>query len=85
MRLLIDDKEIPVIWENNKSVLALMEEVNKTSITIKMSMYSNNEQVGSLARQYPTSDCRTTTHYGDIVLYLKTSEYSSFFKLEMNA
>ena len=38
-------------------------------IVIPMSMYSNNEQFGSLGKIYPSSDIQTTTNNGDIVLY----------------
>jgi len=69
MKLYINDKEIPVIWEDNRSVLEIMEEVEKNDITVAMSMYSNNEQVGSLGRSFTSNNKQTTTHNGDIVLY----------------
>lgn len=69
MRLFINDTEIPVIWENNDSVKELMEEVKDGEIIVSMSMYSDNEQVGSLGRKYTSNDKQTTTHNGDIVLY----------------
>ena len=69
MKLLINEKEIPVIWENNDSVTEIMEEASKGDITVSMSMYSDNEQVGSLGKSYTRNDKQTTTHNGDIVLY----------------
>ena len=69
MKLLINEKEIPVIWENNDSVTEIMEETFKGDITVSMSMYSDNEQVGSLGKSYTRNDKQTTTHNGDIVLY----------------
>ena len=69
MKLLINETEIPVIWENNDSVIEIMEEASKGDITVSMSMYSDNEQVGSLGKSYTRNDKQTTTHNGDIVLY----------------
>ncbi len=69
MKFFINEKEIPVIWEENDSVYELMEEVNKKDIVVNMSMYGGNEQVGSLNKRYISHDKHTTTHNGDIVLY----------------
>ncbi len=69
MKLYFDDKEILVTWENNDTVRELMEEASKGTITVSMSMYSNNEQVGPLGRSYTRNDKQTTTNNGDIVLY----------------
>ena len=69
MKLLINEKEIPVIWENNDSVNEIMAEASKGDIIVSMSMYSDNEQVGSLGKSYTRNDEQTTTHNGDIVLY----------------
>lgn len=69
LRLFINDTEIPVIWEDNASVKEIMEEVSRGKITVTMSMYSDNEQVGLLGRRYTSNDKQTTTHNGDIVLY----------------
>jgi len=69
MKLLINETEIPVIWENNDSVNEIMAETTKGDITVSMSMYSDNEQVGSLGKSYTRNDEQTTTHNGDIVLY----------------
>lgn len=69
MKLYINDMEIPVIWENNDAVAELMTQVSNGEISVQMSMYSDNEQVGSLGKNYPSKDKKTTTHNGDIVLY----------------
>lgn len=69
MKLLINDLEIPVTWEENESVYEINEEVLHNDITVQMSMYGGNEQVGSLGRRYSSHDINTTTHNGDIVLY----------------
>ena len=69
MKLYFNDTEIPVIWEDNQTVQELMEEAGKGDIVVQMSMYSNNEQVGSLEKSYTKNDEQITTHSGDIVLY----------------
>ena len=48
MKLYFNDIEVPVIWENNQTVQELMEEASKGDVVVQMSMYSDNEQVGSL-------------------------------------
>ncbi len=69
MKLYFNDTEVPVIWENNQTVQELMEEAGKEDVVVQMSMYSDNEQVGSLGKNYTKNDEQTTTHSGDIVLY----------------
>ena len=69
MKMYINDKEIPVTWENNPSVSALRGDLQAGDIVVPMSMYSNNEQVGPLDKSYPSNDVQTTTNNGDIVLY----------------
>ena len=69
MKLYFNDTEIPVIWEDNQTVQELMEEAGKGDIVVQMSMYSDNEQVGSLEKSYTKNDKQLTTHNGDIVLY----------------
>ena len=69
MKLYFNDTEIPVIWEDNQTVQELMEEAGKGDIVVQMSMYSDNEQVGSLGKSYTKNDEHITTHSGDIVLY----------------
>lgn len=69
MKLYINDQKIPVIWEDNETVSELMEQAADSDITVQMSMYSDNEQVGPLGKDYTRDDKQTTTHNGDIVLY----------------
>lgn len=69
MKMYINDTEIPVMWESNSSVSALRNDLQAGDIVVSMSMYSNNEQVGSLGKTYPSNDVQTTTNNGDIVLY----------------
>ena len=69
MKLYFNDIEVPVIWENNQTVQELMEEAGKGDVVVQMSMYSDNEQVGSLGKSYTKNDEQITTHSGDIVLY----------------
>lgn len=69
MELYVGDKKVPVLWEENESVKELFDEVTKCDITVQMSMYSNNEQVGSLGKSYTSNDIQMTTYNGDIVLY----------------
>ena len=69
MKLYFNDIEVPVIWEDNQTVQELMEEAGKGDIVVCMTMYSDNEQVGSLGKSYTKNDEQITTHSGDIVLY----------------
>ncbi|MBR3382171.1 MAG: hypothetical protein IKG85_03955 [Clostridia bacterium] len=69
MSLFIDGKQVPVKWETNDSVVALTALLKDGPLVIEMSMYGGFEQVGSIGTSLPRSDARTTTEYGDIVLY----------------
>ena len=66
MKLIIDDKVVPVTWEQNASTAALQKLL---PLTIKMSPYGGFEQVGSIGQSIPSEDKQLTTQYGDIVLY----------------
>ena len=66
MRLWIDDREVPVEWEENDSVEALRALL---PLTIQMSMYGGFEQVGPIGQNLVRRDRQITTAYGDIVLY----------------
>ena len=68
LTLYIDGKEMPVTWEDNKSVNALSE-LSADGLTVQMSMYGGFEQVGSLGASLPRDDKQMSTAYGDIVLY----------------
>ena len=73
MKLYINDAEVPVSWEDNDTIAELVDQVKLGDINVSMSMYSDNEQVGSLGRNYTSNDKQTTTHNGDIVLYNENS------------
>ena len=60
---------VPVKWEDNDSVRALMELAADESLTISMSMYGGFEQVGAIGQSIVRDDVQTTTAAGDIVLY----------------
>ena len=66
MRLFINGEEVPVTWENNRSV----EELRFLSpLKIRMSMYGGFEQVGALESSITREDAQITADFGDIVLY----------------
>ena len=69
LAMLIGDKKVNVLWEDNESVSALKKLVNEKPLTINMSMYGGFEQVGSIGTNLPRNDVQTTTSPGDIVLY----------------
>ena len=73
LKMLIGNTAVAVDWEDNSSVEALKELCSKAPLEIKMSMYGGFEQVGPIGRRLPTSDTRTVTSAGDIVLILLTS------------
>ena len=66
VKLTIDGRAVPVEWEDNESVAALLQ---LAPLTIEMSMYGGFEQVGSIGRSLPRNDSRMTTSCGDVVLY----------------
>ena len=66
MKLIIDDKVVPVTWEQNASTVALQKLL---PLTIKMSPYGGFEQVGDIGQNITSADKQITTQYGDIVLY----------------
>ena len=69
LKMLIDGREVPVLWEDNESVAALRALTQDGLLTVEMSMYGGFEQVGSIGQRLPASDVQTTTSSGDIVLY----------------
>ena len=69
LHLSINDAEVAVDWEDNKSVAALTELVSSEPLTVQMPLYGGFEQVGSLGTDLPRNDSQTTTRAGDIVLY----------------
>lgn len=69
LKMKIDGQELPVVWEDNESVDALLTLASDSPVTVAMSMYGGFEQVGSLGMSIPRNDVQTTTQAGDIVLY----------------
>lgn len=67
--LYVNDRKLPVTWEDNDSVAEIISIVNNDSLTVEMSMYGGFEQVGELGRNITRNDRQMTTSYGDIVLY----------------
>lgn len=65
----IGDEAVAVEWEDNESVSALTGLLREQPLSIRMSMYGDFEQVGSLGTSLPRKDEQTTTQAGDIVLY----------------
>ena len=66
MMLLINDTEVPILWEDNESVAELRE---LSPLTIKMSKYGGFEQVGAIGQSIAREDEQMETEYGDVVLY----------------
>ena len=66
MRLLIDDQELDVTWEDNNSVKELKELL---PLTINMHKYDNFEQTGNIGHAITSNDEQITAVPGDIVLY----------------
>lgn len=66
MKLSIDNQELNVSWENNKSVKALKESL---PLTIEMHEYGGFEQTGSIGRSIVRNDSQIDVVPGDIVLY----------------
>lgn len=71
--LQIGGRTIPVTWEENESTAELKRQAAKGNITILLSPYGDFEQVGSLGREYPSSDVRQTAESGDIMLYASSN------------
>ena len=66
MILAINEKEVPVTWEDNPSVQELE---GLLPLTVSMSMYGGFEQVGPIGQRITSSDTQMDTNPGDIVLY----------------
>ena len=73
MKLIISDTEVPVTWEDNDSVRAIMDMISDRQLTVQMSMYGGFEQVGELGQSIVRDDRQITTSPGDIVLYAGNS------------
>ena len=69
LHMYINETEIPVTWENNETVDALMVLAEAGDLSVQMSMYGGFEQVGPIGSRLPSADVQTQTSAGDIVLY----------------
>ena len=69
LQLTIGETVVPVKWEDNESVRALMKLAADDGLTISMSMYGGFEQVGAIGQSIVRDDVQMTTAAGDIVLY----------------
>lgn len=69
MKMSIAGTDVTVDWENNQAVADLQALVADAPLTVRLSMYGGFEQVGPLGTRLTSSDRRTTTSAGDIVLY----------------
>lgn len=69
MKMDIDGIEVSVKWEDNSAVRELEELIADGSYEIKLSKYSDFEQVGSIGKTLTSEDKQMTTEAGDIVLY----------------
>lgn len=65
----VNNRILTTTLENNSSVDALVEELEKQDITINMEDYANFEKVGSLGFSLTKNDKQITTEPGDIILY----------------
>ena len=63
------DSNIDNFDQNSAVLLKGLFLPSKEDISITMSKYGGNEQVGSLGRSYTKNDKQMTTENGDIVLY----------------
>ena len=69
MNVQVNDTIFTATLEDNETVYALAEMLQKVTVVIRMSDYSGFEKVGPLGTSLPASNAQTTTHAGDIVLY----------------
>ena len=76
MKLLIDDKELNVTWEDNDSVKSLKQIL---PLTIRMHEYGGFEQTGAIGKSITRNDSQIDVVPGDIVLY-EGSAISIFYE-----
>lgn len=76
MKLLIDEKELEVTWEDNDSVKALKELL---PLTINMHEYGGFEQTGAIGKSITRNDSQIDVVPGDVVLY-EGSAISIFYE-----
>ncbi len=69
IKMMIGNKNVDVIFENNCATKALKEKLKSSSVTIHMDDYGSFEKVGGLGFDLPTCNEQITTEPCDIVLY----------------
>ena len=69
MKLLIDNVEVEVEWEDNESVKQILNIASNSDIIVNTHRYGGFEQVGELGYNIVSKNLQMTTEPGDIVLY----------------
>lgn len=73
IKLTVNGKSFTATLEENSSAEALRQLLEKGDLSIRMNDYGDMEKVGSLGTSLPRNDRQTTTHPGDLILYLGNS------------
>ena len=69
MKLLIDNVEVEVEWENNDSVKQISKLASVSNVVVNAHRYGGFEQVGEIGQNIVSNNVQITTNPGDIVLY----------------
>lgn len=69
IELSIDGVVLPVQWEQNEAVDALVALLKQGDVTVQTQRYGGFEQVGALPASLPSDDTQLTAMPGDIMLY----------------
>ncbi len=69
IRFCVGESVIPVQWEDNAAVDALIALLKQGTVTVNTQRYGGFEQVGPLPTSLPSNDMQLTAAPGDIVLY----------------
>ena len=69
MKLLIDNVEVPVDWEDNESVRQILSIASTSDLIVNAHRYGGFEQVGEIGQNIVSENVQMTTEPGDIVLY----------------
>lgn len=69
MRMLINEQEVPITWEDNVSVQEIQAYVEDEDIVVSAHMYGGFEQVGDLPQSFTSNDTQMTSTSGDVFLY----------------
>lgn len=69
MKLLIDNVEVEVEWENNESIKQISRIASSSDIIVNTHRYGGFEQVGEIGQNIVSNNVQMTTEPGDIVLY----------------